>query len=81
MVSERKEPLLYVRVRVERTVEVDGTYVHVRLYQIDGNPWSARFRVDPAGIGGEAEKVLERLELLAAEVRRAIELIREVTLK
>ena len=76
--SERKEPLLHVRVRVERTLDANGHYVHVRLYQENDMPWSVNVRVDPAGIGGSADKVLERLELLTAEVQRAIELIREV---
>ena len=76
--SEHKKPLLHVRARTEHTVEADGTYVHVRLYRIDGNPWSAHFRVDPAGIGGSADEVLERLELLGAELQKAVRLIREV---
>ncbi len=77
--SERKKPLLHVHAHVERTLEADGHYVHVRLYQENDMPWSVSVRVDPSTIGGGADKVLERLELLAAEIQRTMELIREVT--
>jgi len=79
--SERKKPLLRVHAHVERTLEADGHYVHVRLYQENDMPWSVNVRVDPSTIGGGADKVLERLELLAAEIQRTMELIREVALK
>ena len=76
--SERKEPLLHVHARVERTVEANGHYIHLRLHQEDDNPWVVNVRIDPSKIGGGTEKVLARLALLAAEAQRAIKLIREV---
>jgi len=80
-VSERKKPLLRVHAHVERTLEADGHYVHVRLYKDSDHPWDAAICIDPRTIGGGADKVLARLELLAAGIQRTMELIREVALK
>ena len=76
--SEERKPLLSVYTRVERTVEADGKYVHVRLYQVGDKPWSVNVSIDPSSIGGKADEVLERLNLLVGELKHAIRRIREV---